>query len=130
MLGTFPIKTIITSLFTPFLCSHFKTETGYIAVDSSTDTTITVAVRKTFFTGKESMLPVVHYYLNDGFAKSCPYSKDNATHDTCIIERLTPAKQYTLRFKACSQVACTTASSSQTVWTLPSSKWHFFTDGA
>ncbi len=126
MLGTFPIKPIIPSLFTPFLCSHFKTETGYIAVDSSTETIITVAVKKTLFTGKYSMLPEVYYYLNDEFPKICPYSKDNATHGTCIIERLVPAKQYSLRFKACSDVTCKTASSSQTVWTMPRSKLQFF----
>ncbi len=130
MLVSFLIAPIITSLFTPFSCSHLKTETDDIAVDNSTDTTITVSVKKTLLSGKDSNFPKLYYFLNDGFAKTCHYSKDNNTHDICIIERLVPAKQYTLRFKACSQVTCTTASSSQTVWTLPSSKWHFFTDGA
>ncbi len=118
MLGTFPIKPIIT-------CSHFTTERGEIAVDSSTHTTITVAVKKTALTGKDSMLPLVYYKLDDGIAKGCHYFKDNNTHDACIIEHLVPAKRNTLRFMACSLVFCTTFSSSQTVWTLPRSKCLF-----
>ncbi len=82
-------------------------------------------MKKTLLTGEDSRFPNVYYYLNDGIAISCHYFKDNKTHDTCTIEGLEPAKQNTLRFKACSSVFCTTVSSSQTVWTLPSSKWHF-----
>ncbi len=130
MLCSFPIKLIITSRFTPFLCSHLKTETDDIAVDSSTDTTITVTVKKTLLTGKDSNFPKLYYFLNDGIAKSCHYSKDNNMHGTCVIERLVPAKQYTLRLKACSDVICTNLSSRQTVWTLPRSTWPFFTVAA
>ncbi len=103
----------------------FTIEPDDIVVENTTDSSIRVVVKKTESTGQGSEFPHVHYVQNRATERDCPLSNLNTTHEICTIHHQVPATQHTLRFRACGRPSCTYFSSSQTVWTLPSSKLPF-----
>ncbi len=107
------------------LCFLFPliTEPVDIAVESATNTTIRVAVKKTKGNIPGFEGPIIDYELNGAAGINCPLSPQNKTHDLCTINSLVPAKQQTVRFQAhyyfYGSLFDYNWSSIHTVWTIP-----------
>ncbi len=120
-----PDKTDNPIIARMFFSLSFTSEPDDIVVESTTDSSIKVVVKKTERAGQGSEFPDLYYVQNEATERDCPLSNLNTTHDICTIHHQVPATQHTLRFRACGRPSCTYFSSSQSVWTLPSSKLPF-----
>ncbi len=118
-----------TSLSLSHSTSH-RTEPDDFVVDRVTATSIIAALKRTQKTDGYPAYGYVFYNLNDEGDQDCQISGLNQTHDTCTINALQSVTKYTVRFRACYYYRyrsdCTAYSRSQTVLTIPLSKYFVF----
>ncbi len=99
------------------------TEPVDIDIESATNTTIRVAVKKTKRKIPGFQGPIIDYELNGAAGINCPLSPLNKTHDLCTISSLVPAKQQRVRFQARYYVYGSFFDNNwsriHTVWTIP-----------
>ncbi len=119
-----------TSLSLSHSTSH-RTEPDDFVVDRVTATSIIAALKRTKRRNGYPAYSYVYYNLNEKGDQDCQISGHNQTHDTCTINDLQPATSYVVRFRACYyynyfRSHCTAYSRSQTVLTIPLSKYFVF----